>query len=260
MPPRDLQAILQKLGQTPLKVDSFFLRRTGFIASQTLLKLGEYNLNCVPATIAADEARFLAVLTPSEISLFSRFKEGTHVLILTFDNPDSKDIARFPLRVGLQDIVAVPDRKNVCFLVMKLKTLPGEFLSFLGSYLEALEERFALWESLSAEFEECLPTTVLPAGLGYGAVMAAGDQRTSVSLTRFHTKRIEFRLADGAASLAADLPWQLKLVFHSRPLNLEGRLEGDAFLPEFNPDWLDFVEEARFQRELKAKVKPSAPR
>lgn len=257
MPPRDLQATLQKLGQTPLKVDSFFLRRTGFIASQTILKLGEYNLNCVPATIGAEEARFLAVLTASEINLFGRYKEGTHVLILTFDNPDNKDIARFPLRVGLQEILTVPDRKNVCFLVLKLKSLPGELLAFLGNYLEALEDRLALWESLSSEFEECQPSTMLPAGLGYGAVLAAGEQRIPVSLTRFHTQRIEFRLTEGADPLPKDMPWQLKLVFHSRPLNLDGRVEGDAFVPEFNPDWLDFVEEARFQRGLKGRPKSS---
>ena len=86
MPPRDPQAVMEKLGQTTLKVDNFFLRRTGFVANQTILKLGEYNLHCVPATLGAEEARFLAVLTASELGLFSKYKTGTHILLLTFDN------------------------------------------------------------------------------------------------------------------------------------------------------------------------------
>jgi len=147
MPIRDPQAVLAKLGLTTLKVDTYFLQRTGFVANQTILKLGEYSLNCVPATIGLEESRFLAVLTPAEINHFGRFKAGTHVLILTFDDRENNDVARFHLRVTLVDLVPVPERKNVCFLMLKLKSLPPEFVLFLGDFLDALEARKEAWEA-----------------------------------------------------------------------------------------------------------------
>lgn len=255
MPPRDPQAILQKLGQTTLKIDAFFLRQTGFIANQTLLKLGEYNLNCVPATIGLEEAKFLAVLTPSEVSLFSRFKEGTHILILTFDNPDAHDIARFPIRVGLLSLDPVADRKNVCFLTLKLKSLPAEFVLFLGDYLDNLEERLATWEGLSDTLIPYAINIVLSAGLGYGAVLGFEDQRISIEIIEFHTKKIVFRAAE--AELPAPGPhFSLRLIFQGRPLNLEGSLEQPGvFAPEFSPEWLSFVEESLFHQGLKARPK-----
>src|SRR5688572_14821913 len=99
MASRDPQDILRQLGHTTLKIDSFFLRRTGFVANQTILKLGEFNVNCIPASFGLPEARFLAVLTPTEINLFSKFKEGLQVLVLTFDEADGRDVERFHLKV-----------------------------------------------------------------------------------------------------------------------------------------------------------------
>jgi hypothetical protein len=247
MAPRDPQAVLQKLGQTTLKIDSFFLRRTGFVANQTVLKLGEYTLNCVPASIGVEEARFLAVLTPSEVSLFSKFKEGTHILILTFDNPEAKDIARFPLRIGLLSIDPVPERKNICLVTVKLKSLPTELVLFLGGYLEELDERLQSWESLAADLIPYAPERALTAGLGYGAVLQVGEQRLSVEVVAFHTKTIQLR---GSEALPVG-PAQLRLVFQGRPLVLEGTCSPAGFSPEFQPDWLDFVEEVRFQIQLK---------
>lgn len=256
MPTRDPKAILEKLGQTTLKIDSTFLRRTGFIANQTLLKLGDYHLNCVPATIGLEAARFLAVLTPSEISLFSRYKEGTQTLILTFDNPDSKDIARFPLRVNLLAIEPIPNRNNVCFLVLKLKSLPTELVLFLGAYLEGLEERLAAWETLAGESLPYAIEVALSAGLGYGAVLVVGDKNQSVEIVEYQTKSIGLRPAEGQVLPAAETA-ALRLMYQGRPLNLEGALkEGGAFLPEFNSDWLSFVEESLFQQRLKGRSHP----
>lgn len=259
MPPRDPQVVLQKLQQTSLKVDSFFLRQTGFIANQTILKLGEYNLNCIPATIGLEVARFLAVLTPSEANLFSKMKEGTHILILTFDNPDNRDVARFPLRVGLVDIESIPDRKNVCFLHLKLKSLPAELVLFLGAYMEELEARMKLWEDLGAHPIAFSPDLVVSSGLGLGVVLAGADWRLSVDIVQFSTKNVELGWPEGSPPSHPEGACQLRLMFQGRPVNLEGVLKADSFLPEFHPDWLDFVENTQFHENIrKHRTKPGA--
>jgi hypothetical protein len=247
MPIRDPQALLQKFGQSPLKVDTYFLHRTGFVANQTILKLGEYNLNCVPATLGVEESRFLAVLTPVEVNHFARFKVGTHILILTFNDPENKDIARFHLRVTLVDLVPVPDRKNVCFLLLKLKSLPAEFILFLGDYLEALDVRKESWETLAAE-----PIDVTAASLEHNAVVTVGDEKTPVGVTAFHTKLVRLTWPEGAGVWAGRSGAHLRLTVRGQLLVLEGRLDSEgAFLPEFHSEWLDFIEDTRFHKTLK---------
>ena len=247
MPIRDPQALLQKFGQNALKVDTYFLHRTGFVANQTILKLGEYNLNCVPATLAVDESRFLAVLTPSEVSHFARFKVGTHILILTFDDPENKDIARFHLRVTLVDLVPVPDRKNVCFLLIKLKSIPAEFVLFIGDYLETLEARKASWETLGAE-----PIGVPGASIDSQAVITAGDDKVPVSLASFHTKLVRLTWPQGPGAWPGRSDTHLRLKVRGHPLVLEGSLDAEgSFLPEFHSEWLDFIEDIQFQKTLK---------
>jgi hypothetical protein len=250
MPTRDPQAILQRLGKTTLKVDTYFLQTTGFVANQTLLKLGEYNLNCVPATIGVDESRFLAVLTPVEVNHFARFKVGTHILILTFDDPENNDVARFPLRVSLIDLVPVPDRKNVCFLLVKLKSLPTEFVLFLGAFLEALEAKKAAWESLAAE-----ATTVsagAPSGFDGKAIVISGDEHATVTVSSFHTKKLTLVWPEAPSSWAGRGAVQVKMTPRGRIVTLEGTLDTEGnFLPEFHSEWLDYVEDLRFHKTLK---------
>jgi hypothetical protein len=256
MLPRDPQAIRAKLAQTVLKVDSFFLRRTGFLAAQTILKLGEYNLNCVPATLGLEEARFLAVLTPAETALFNKYTAGLHILILTFDDPDNKDIARFPLRVGLTSIEPVPDRKNVCIIHLKIKSTPAEFILFLEDYQEELEARQKSWEDLGQGLRELTPALALEIGSGYGFVLSAQETRVSVEILRFHTKEIHLQWMDQAPVPPEGGPCQLRLAFQGTPLVLEGTLApGGVFRPDFHPEWLNFVEECEFHTKLHARLR-----
>ena len=259
MPNRDPQAIREKLGQTTLKVDSFFLRRTGFIAAQTILKLGEYNLNCVPASIGLTEGRFLAVLTPAEVGLFAKYKTGIHILILTFDDPDNNDIARYHLRVVLADLQPVPGRKNVCFLSLKFKALPAEFVLFLGAYQEELEARQESWEKWSAQVLEFSPQLAVAVGAGIGFILVSGETRVSVEILSFHTKLVQLKFQEGTPEPPSDVKYQLKLAFQGRPLLVEGTLkDAGVFIPDFNPEWLTFVEDSHFQQDLSAhsKAKP----
>lgn len=257
MPPRDPQLVLQKLGQASLKVDTYFLQKTGFIANQTILKLGEYNLNCVPATLGLEESRFLAVLTPVEIGHFARFKTGIHTLILTFDDPDNKDIARFPLRVALIDLQPVPERKNVCFLLLKLKSLPSEFILFLGAYYDALEGKKQSWEALSKAAPE--PFTA-SSRLAAEATVEFQDLRASVTLVALQTHTIQLGWPEPCPDWAHQAGVHLRLSLRGRPLSLEGTLDADgAFRAEFHVEWLEFLEGLKLSKSLKHPDSARAP-
>ena len=260
MAPRDPQDILRQLGHTTLKIDGFFLRRTGFVANQTLLKLGEFNVNCVPASFGLPEARFLGVLTPTEINLFAKYKEGLQVLMLTFDDPDSNDVERFHLKVAINDFVPVPERRNVCQIVLTIKSIPPDFLRMLGDFLETLDHRRQYWEAWGTDWLEASADLFRAAGLGATAQLVAGPKSAAVQVAAFHTKALRLSpSADAALGSRGGAPVQLKLTLRGQPVTLEGRIGGDGdFLPEFSHDWLDAVEHAKLQRDLKVKSRKGA--
>ncbi len=258
MASRDPQDILRQLGHTTVKIDGFFLRRTGFVANQTVLKLGEFNVNCVPASFGLPEARFLAVLTPTEISLFSKFKEGLQVLVLSFDDPDSRDVERFHLRVGISDFVPVPGRKNVCQIILTIKSIPPDFLRLLDDFLSVLDQRRQSWESWASDPVESTADTLRAAGLSGSVQLVAGSKTVEVTIVSFHTKAIRLSPApETALGSRGGAPVQLRLQLRGQPVLLEGRIGEGEFLPEFSHDWLEAVEHARLQRDLKTKRKGS---
>jgi hypothetical protein len=257
MAPRDPQDILRQLGHTTLKIDGFFLKRTGFVANQTVLKLGEFTVNCVPASFGLPEARFLAVLSPTEINLFAKFKEGLQVLVLTFDDPDSNDVQRFHLKVAISDFLSVPERKNVCQIVVTIKSIPPDFLRMLGDFLEILDQRKQNWEAWGSDWLEASADTFRAAGLAAAAQLLAGAKTVDIQVSAFHTRGVRLSpSADAALGSRGGAPVQLRLTLRGQPVVLDGRIGGDGdFVPEFSHDWLDAVEHARLQRDLKAKRK-----
>jgi hypothetical protein len=260
MSSRDPQDILRQLGHTTLKIDGFFLRRTGFVANQTVLKLGEFNVNCIPASFGLPEARFLAVLAPTEISLFSKFKEGLNVLVLSFDDPDSNDIERFHLKVAIDDFVPVPERRNVCQIVVTIKSIPPDFLRMLGDYLDVLDQRRQEWEAWGTETLEASADLLRAAGLTAAAKLIAGLKEADVSIVAFHTKAIRVSpSADAALGSRGGAPVQLRVVLRGQAVTLDGRIGGDDdFVPEFSHDWLQAVEHARLARDLRSRAKKGA--
>jgi len=257
MQPRDPQDIVAQLGRTTLKIDSFFLRKTAFVANQTVLKLGEFTVNCVPASFTYPEARFLAVLAPTEINLFSKFKEGLYVMVLSFGESDGSGIKRYHLRIGVGDFVAVPERRNVCQIILKIKSAPPDFLALLGEYLEVLEQRHLDWETWSTEEPlEATQDVLHAAGLAAPATLVIDDQQIAATVTRFQTKNIQLSPAPTAAD---DTAAQLKVNLKGQPVAFDGRIGGGGFVPEFSHDWFDAIEHARLQRDLRAaRTRPHA--
>jgi len=73
-----------------------------------------------------------------------------------------------------------------------------------------------------------------------------------VTIASFDTKRVKLTWTGDFAAWTLLPAAHLRLAVRGQPLTLDGKLDAEgAFLPEFNTEWLDFVEELRFQRTLK---------
>ncbi len=140
-------------------------------------------------------------------------------------------------------------------MILKIKSAPPDFLGLLADYLEVLEQRHLVWESWSAEPLEATTAILRAAGLAAPATLVIGEQQIAATVTSFHTKNIQLSPAPTAAD---DTAAQLRINLKGQPAVLEGTIGSGGFVPEFSHDWLDAVEHARLQRDLRARARPDA--
>ena len=251
----DVQQLQAKFADRQVKVDPYFQRRTRLLTNQTVLKLGEYNLTVVPGLLGLQGAQLLGVLTDSEVTLFSRFIASVNTLVLVFDNLGQKDTARFHIKVHLQAITPLPDRKNVCWLQVKFTTAPAELVQILGEYWEEQELRFDAYEKWDSVFVLDEAQSAL---LGYNhyAELLQGDHRWKVTLKTLSTKVAEFVLPEAQETPEETKDLQLKIYFRSGAVTVAGKTvtKGSVAL-EFSNDLLSNLEDYLFRKTILAKKK-----
>jgi hypothetical protein len=247
----DVQQLQVKFADRTAKVDAYFTHRTNLVLNQTVLKLGEYNLTCVPAILGMNSAQMLAVLTNSEVSLFSRFTTGVNTLILVFDTPEAKSAARFHIRVHLVSITPVPERKNVCWLAVEFKSVPSELVEILGTFWEEQALRLEAYENMGSE--EIAISEAESALLGYinEAQVIDGNTTWKVRLVRLSSKRAVLELPPGETLPLEKPEIHLRLSFKTGPILVSGSLGADAvFALDFSNELLTLLEDYNFRKTL----------
>lgn len=217
----DPRVLKEKYLSTSVKIDPFFLSRTSLLANQTLLKLGEYNLIGAPAFLSMEEISVLVVLSPGEVTLFSKFTHQMSTLILSFSSPDTTDPVRFHLRVVLSIIKPLPNRKNVSLMVLKIKSCPTEIVTLLGSYIEQLEAQKESYEKQADDFITISPEESKLLGYNDFAEIIQGTDKKKVFLKKLSSKKACLHIPGG---ITADPDSTLNLKLYFRPFQFSTHL------------------------------------
>ena len=227
------------------------------MSNQTLLKLGEYNLMCVPAYLGFEQAQFLVILTPSEVSLFGKFTSVTNTLVMTFEEHESKDVARFHIRVSLVAITPL-ERKNVCMLTVQYKAMPAELIIILGGFLDEMEARKNAFEGLSRDWIELNAENSEILGYNNYAELLHGAERVKVKLLSLHSKQAKLVLPHSMTDWEGRRPTGLKLYFRTAQFTVDGVLEPESvFSMSFSNELLNLLEDFRFRETVSHKKKAS---
>ncbi len=251
----DVQQLQTKFADRQVKVDPYFQRRTRLVPHQTLLKLGEYNLTVVPGLLGLQGAQLLGVLTPSEVTLFSRFLSTINTLVLVFENPEQKETARFHIKVHLQSITPLPERKNVCLLQVKFLTTPAELVQILGQYWEEQELRFEAYQKWETKILlDAAEATLL--GYNHYAELWQGEKRWKITLKTLSPKSVEFVLPEASEAPDEAQELHLKLYFRSGVLTVTGKSNAKGSLSlDYSNELLSLLEDYQFRKTVLAKKK-----
>ncbi len=240
--------------EAALKIESYFIRHTGLLANQTVLKLGEYNLIVVPATLSKSGGTALVVLTLAEVVLFSQFTTQMSTLTLNFQALDSEKVNRLHIKTHLDSITPVPGRKDVNILKLKFKTCPADFEQLISTYASEQAVRREYYSHTPGEIIEIKPHTV--ALLGYnGYCEILGEKPRRIALRGLSTKKALLANTGGWDDMENGSKFFLKLYFKKFQFMLEATMEELPDNPRgiatvglgFSNELLDILEDYQFR-------------
>lgn len=253
----ELGNLREKYASTRVKADSYFIKRTGLIPNQTLLKMGDYNLNGTPATIGFNFISCLFVLTQQEVAFFSRYTQSLHLLTLVFQSLNRKDPIRIPLRVILDRIELIGVRKNISVMIFQIKNESTDLISILGNYMALLDYKRESYEKLSQTLVKLDPATAASIGFNDYLEIVGDEKSRRIRAEGFTTQKVLLK------SVPAGNPEsysQMKWYFRDGLAIIDGKLDlGDPAHPvfhlEFHPRIVDAVEDYIFNSSLSARNK-----
>lgn len=253
----ELGNLREKYSSTLVKADAYFVHHTGMIPNQTLLKMGDYNLNGTPATMGFHSLTCLFVLTQEEVAFFSRFTKSLHLLTLVFQSLNRKDPIRIPLRVTLDRIDIVGTRKNLSMMVFTIKNESTDLIDILGNYMALLDYKRESCEKLADTVVPLDSETAAAIGFNDYLEIVGGEKPRRVRASGFTTQKVFLKSAPaGEPGSYTQLKWYFRdgLVINDGKLDLSDPAH-PVFLMEFHPRIVDAVEDHLFKSSLVARNK-----
>jgi len=253
----DLGNFKEKFSNRVIKADAYFIQHTGFIPSQTLLKMNDYNLNGTPATMGFSNLTVLFVLTAEEVAFFSRFTKSLHLLTVVFNRVTRKDPIRIPLRVILDRIDMVSGRENLSLMSFTVKNESADLINLLGNYMALIDYKKESWEKLKEEFVPLNPA--IASALDFNDYFElVGDNRSKrIKVSGFTADKVFLKtVPDGDSESYKQLKWYFRdgLAITDGKLDLSEPSK-PLFLMEFHPRIVDAIESFQFKLKLAARKK-----
>ncbi len=203
---------IEKYQEAQLKIDSYLIRRMNLIASQTVVRLGDFNLIGALAMISFKESQLVAVLSPNEISHFNRFVGKASTLLLAFDKPGVKEPVRFHLRVSLVSITPLPNRANICIVRLVFKMIPPEFMTMLCDLFDDLESRKNAYQTHCEEMMEIDPKDFHVAAIKPKAELSLDGKKTMVGINSISSCRANVTIVEWPYGSVDENRFTLKLL------------------------------------------------
>ena len=78
-----------------IRFNNYTIKKTGLVGSQTLLKIGEYNLGCAPFQLSMERVILLLILSGQEMQFFQQLLQKMCSVSFSFIKPKQPDPINF---------------------------------------------------------------------------------------------------------------------------------------------------------------------
>ncbi len=141
-----LDQLCEKYKSKNLVLDNYTIKKIGIIGNQTVLKINEFHLYCIPQNLNLNNCNILIILDKNEIDFFSKFFQKTHSIHFVFQNAMYKKQIPLFLRSKVKGIKVMNPETNHCLISLEFTVIPRDFKEILINVFkrnEALEQLFS---------------------------------------------------------------------------------------------------------------------
>ncbi|HRZ90014.1 MAG TPA: hypothetical protein P5117_11100 [Spirochaetia bacterium] len=132
----------EDLRDSSIRVTPALLEELGIVKSDTVLRVGDFSVSCVPFELSLSRMELLAVLSEREAEFFQRYLGQSHRLFMTCRPPYGSKPHAFFLTCRISGIRRPSPVSPYCFLGLELVRSPLSYKEMLvGYFLETEKSR-----------------------------------------------------------------------------------------------------------------------
>ncbi len=127
-----------------VSIDQYYLYKIGLFRDGAEIKIEDFGMYAVPASLSAEEGRFLLVLSPKEQKHFEKFILAPSRLFLRkrFQHNPNADPLLIRINTRIVSIEPLSQNENLCIFTMAFKTPPAAWKELFAGLV--MDEDFLL--------------------------------------------------------------------------------------------------------------------
>lgn len=211
------EKLTKKYNNYILKVDPYILRLSGYNPHETLLKIDNYFLHCIPATLSLSSCTLLLSLAKNEIDFFNDFKGSIISLNFSFDPTYFGKSMSFYLKGRFQDLKKM--KPGVYILIFSLVAIPDSYkeLFFYLSDVVTLYQKLYDSNPVIDSKKPLIPTPFRSVQIYSNGEQICSDNLKSINVNSLKIKKTQQNIESGK-------PLSFRVIYNNRVLKLSGKL------------------------------------
>jgi hypothetical protein len=132
----------EKFKGKQLHLDNYVIKKVGIIGNQTILRINDFHLNCIPYDLALKSCNVLMILDTREIDFFKQSFQKVHSIHFVFQNALYKKPIPLFLRCKIINLKVMNSETNHCMVTLAYTVIPNDYKEILINIFkrnEALE-------------------------------------------------------------------------------------------------------------------------
>lgn len=212
------ERLTKKYSSYILKVDPYILRLSGYNPHETLLKIDEYYLHCIPATLSLTKCTLLISLAENEIDFFNEFKGSLISLNFSFDPTYFGRSMSFFLKGRFQDLKKM--KPGVFILIFSIVAIPDSYKELFFYLSDVVNLYQKLYES-NPKINSSKP--LVPSPFRSVQIYSNGKQICSQKLEGITINT--FKIKKTLQSFEENAPLHFRVIYNNRVIKLSGKLK-----------------------------------
>ena len=155
----------EKYKSKKLHLDAYTTKKLGIIVNQTILKINDFHLYCIPFDLAMRSCNVIMILDKKEVGFFTQSFDKIHSIHFVFQNSLYKKPISLFLRCKIVNLKVMNPETNHCLVSLEYTAIPNDYKEILSAIFKRNEALEFLFKNEQFRAKELMRNSVKSAKL-----------------------------------------------------------------------------------------------